>query len=126
MFRVGRCQAAAAPDHSPGAAVERRQEPDRVRAAENSRAEPAAWPPRAVCRVWARRQPPAAGALRPGGSRFLAHGRKRRVMKLGVLQFFSWPERRAELATVYGRALQRIEIMDRTGYDAVWLAEHHF
>jgi alkanesulfonate monooxygenase SsuD/methylene tetrahydromethanopterin reductase-like flavin-dependent oxidoreductase (luciferase family) len=47
-------------------------------------------------------------------------------MKLGVLQFFSWPERRADLATVFARALQRIEIMDRTGYDAVWLAEHHF
>ena len=47
-------------------------------------------------------------------------------MKLGVLQFFSWPERRVELATVYARALQRIEIMDQTGYDAVWLAEHHF
>jgi alkanesulfonate monooxygenase SsuD/methylene tetrahydromethanopterin reductase-like flavin-dependent oxidoreductase (luciferase family) len=47
-------------------------------------------------------------------------------MKLGVLQFFSWPERRVELASVYARALQRIEIMDRTGYDAVWLAEHHF
>jgi alkanesulfonate monooxygenase SsuD/methylene tetrahydromethanopterin reductase-like flavin-dependent oxidoreductase (luciferase family) len=48
------------------------------------------------------------------------------AMKLGVLQFFSWPERRVELASVYARALQRIEIMDRTGYDAVWLAEHHF
>src|SRR2546430_7865502 len=47
-------------------------------------------------------------------------------MKFGVLQFFSWPERRVELPTVYERALQRIEIMDRTGYDAVWLAEHHF
>ncbi|HVC56094.1 MAG TPA: LLM class flavin-dependent oxidoreductase [Stellaceae bacterium] len=47
-------------------------------------------------------------------------------MKLGVLQFFSWPERRVELATVYARALERIEIMDRTGFDAVWLAEHHF
>ena len=47
-------------------------------------------------------------------------------MKLGVLQFFSWPERRGDLATVFSRALQRIEIMDRTGYDAVWLAEHHF
>src|ERR1700722_10034002 len=47
-------------------------------------------------------------------------------MKLGVLQFFSWPERRVDLATVYDRALQRIEIMDRSGYDAVWLAEHHF
>ena len=47
-------------------------------------------------------------------------------MKLGVLQFFSWPERRVSLATVFARALDRIEIMDRAGYDAVWLAEHHF
>lgn len=47
-------------------------------------------------------------------------------MKVGVLQFFSWPERRVDLATVYDRAFQRIEVMDQTGYDAVWLAEHHF
>ena len=47
-------------------------------------------------------------------------------MKIGVLRFFSWPERRVELGQVYARALQRIEIMDRSGYDAVWLAEHHF
>jgi len=47
-------------------------------------------------------------------------------MKFGVLQFFSWPEKRVELASVYERALQRIEIMDKTGFDAVWLAEHHF
>ena len=47
-------------------------------------------------------------------------------MKLGVLQFFSWPGRRGDLATVFARAIERIEIMDRTGYDAVWLAEHHF
>jgi alkanesulfonate monooxygenase SsuD/methylene tetrahydromethanopterin reductase-like flavin-dependent oxidoreductase (luciferase family) len=47
-------------------------------------------------------------------------------MKVGVLQFFSWPERRVNLAAVYARALQRIEIMDKTGFDAVWLAEHHF
>jgi alkanesulfonate monooxygenase SsuD/methylene tetrahydromethanopterin reductase-like flavin-dependent oxidoreductase (luciferase family) len=47
-------------------------------------------------------------------------------MKFAVLQFFSWPQRRVDLATVYTRALERIEIMDRTGYDAVWLAEHHF
>ena len=46
-------------------------------------------------------------------------------MKFGVLQFFSWT-RRVPLQTVYERALQRIEIMDRTGYDCVWLAEHHF
>ena len=47
-------------------------------------------------------------------------------MKFGGLQFFSWPERRVPLSTVYQRALRRIEIMDETGYDAVWLAEHHF
>lgn len=47
-------------------------------------------------------------------------------MKAGVLQFFSWPGRRVDLETVYERALERIEIMDQTGYDAVWLAEHHF
>jgi len=47
-------------------------------------------------------------------------------MKFGVLQFFSWPERRVALPTVYSRALDRIDVMDRTGYDAVWLAEHHF
>jgi alkanesulfonate monooxygenase SsuD/methylene tetrahydromethanopterin reductase-like flavin-dependent oxidoreductase (luciferase family) len=47
-------------------------------------------------------------------------------MKFGVLQFFSWPERRIPLPEVYERAMQRIEIMDSSGYDAVWLAEHHF
>ncbi len=47
-------------------------------------------------------------------------------MKFAVLQFFSWPQRRVDLATVYARALGRIEIMDQSGYDAVWLAEHHF
>jgi alkanesulfonate monooxygenase SsuD/methylene tetrahydromethanopterin reductase-like flavin-dependent oxidoreductase (luciferase family) len=47
-------------------------------------------------------------------------------MKFAVLQFFSWPERRVDLATVYARALDRIEIMDRNAYEAVWLAEHHF
>ena len=36
-------------------------------------------------------------------------------MKLGVLQFFSWPERRVPLETMFARALERIEIMDRTG-----------
>jgi alkanesulfonate monooxygenase SsuD/methylene tetrahydromethanopterin reductase-like flavin-dependent oxidoreductase (luciferase family) len=47
-------------------------------------------------------------------------------MKYGVLQFFSWPERRTPLATVYERAIDRVKIMDGGGYDAVWLAEHHF
>jgi len=52
--------------------------------------------------------------------------RYRSPVKFGVLQFFSWPERRIPIAQVYERALSRIEIMDKTGYDAVWLAEHHF
>ncbi len=47
-------------------------------------------------------------------------------MKFGVLAFFSWPERRVPLTSVYDRALERISIMDQNGYDAVWLAEHHF
>lgn len=47
-------------------------------------------------------------------------------MKFGVLQFFSWPERRVPITTVYERALERVDIMDKAGYDAVWLAEHHF
>ncbi len=47
-------------------------------------------------------------------------------MKFGVLQFFSWPERRIPIEKVYRRALERVQVMDKTGYDAVWLAEHHF
>ncbi|MBM4438919.1 MAG: LLM class flavin-dependent oxidoreductase [Candidatus Rokubacteria bacterium] len=46
-------------------------------------------------------------------------------MKVGVLQFFSW-SRRIPLTEVYARAFARIDVMDRTGYDCVWLAEHHF
>ena len=47
-------------------------------------------------------------------------------MQFGVLQFFSWPNRRGELSVVYERAMNRIKTMDQTGFDAVWLAEHHF
>ncbi len=47
-------------------------------------------------------------------------------MKVGVLQFFGWRDRSVPLEDVYNRALERIKIMDQTGYDAVWLAEHHF
>ena len=47
-------------------------------------------------------------------------------MKFAVLQFFSWPGRRVPLTAVYQRALERVRIMDGAGYDAVWLAEHHF
>jgi alkanesulfonate monooxygenase SsuD/methylene tetrahydromethanopterin reductase-like flavin-dependent oxidoreductase (luciferase family) len=48
------------------------------------------------------------------------------TIKIGVLQFFSWPGRHGRLEEVYARALERIEIMDKGGFDAVWLAEHHF
>src|SRR5215831_18858281 len=47
-------------------------------------------------------------------------------MQVGVLQFFGWRDRSQALTSIYDMALERIEIMDRTGYDAVWLAEHHF
>ena len=47
-------------------------------------------------------------------------------MKVGVLQFFGWRDRSVPLESVYARALDRIEVMDRSGYDGVWLAEHHF
>jgi len=47
-------------------------------------------------------------------------------MKIGALQFFGWPDRAVPLARVYERALARIDVMERSGFDAVWLAEHHF
>jgi alkanesulfonate monooxygenase SsuD/methylene tetrahydromethanopterin reductase-like flavin-dependent oxidoreductase (luciferase family) len=47
-------------------------------------------------------------------------------MKVGVLQFFGWLDRSVPLPSVYDMALERIAIMDTAGYDAVWLAEHHF
>ena len=47
-------------------------------------------------------------------------------MKFGVLQFFSWPGRRGDLKKIYERALERVRIMDQNGYDAIWIAEHHF
>jgi alkanesulfonate monooxygenase SsuD/methylene tetrahydromethanopterin reductase-like flavin-dependent oxidoreductase (luciferase family) len=47
-------------------------------------------------------------------------------MKLGVLQFFGWPDRSVPIASIYEMALERIAVMDAGGYDAVWLAEHHF
>jgi alkanesulfonate monooxygenase SsuD/methylene tetrahydromethanopterin reductase-like flavin-dependent oxidoreductase (luciferase family) len=47
-------------------------------------------------------------------------------VKVGGLQFFGWRDRSIPLEDVYTRALERIEVMDRSGYDAVWLAEHHF
>ena len=47
-------------------------------------------------------------------------------MKVGILQFFGWRDRSVPLGAVYEAALERFSIMDEAGYDAVWLAEHHF
>jgi alkanesulfonate monooxygenase SsuD/methylene tetrahydromethanopterin reductase-like flavin-dependent oxidoreductase (luciferase family) len=47
-------------------------------------------------------------------------------VKVGLLQFFGWRDRSIHLDDVYKRALSRIDVMDQSGYDAVWLAEHHF
>ena len=47
-------------------------------------------------------------------------------MKVGVLQFFGWLDRSVPLRSIYEMALERIAVMESTGYDAVWLAEHHF
>jgi alkanesulfonate monooxygenase SsuD/methylene tetrahydromethanopterin reductase-like flavin-dependent oxidoreductase (luciferase family) len=47
-------------------------------------------------------------------------------MKVGILQFFGWRDRSVPLESVYQSALERFSIMDQTGYDCVWLAEHHF
>src|SRR5262245_14947288 len=47
-------------------------------------------------------------------------------MQIGVLQFFGWLDRSQALTSIYDMALERIALMDSAGYDAVWLAEHHF
>src|SRR5215211_7527350 len=47
-------------------------------------------------------------------------------MQVGILQFFGRRDRSVPLNSVYDAALERFAIMDQTGYDAVWLAEHHF
>ena len=41
------------------------------------------------------------------------------AVKVGVLQFFGWADRKIPLESIYQRAIERFEIMDRTGYDAV-------
>jgi alkanesulfonate monooxygenase SsuD/methylene tetrahydromethanopterin reductase-like flavin-dependent oxidoreductase (luciferase family) len=48
------------------------------------------------------------------------------TVKVGVLQFFGWLDRSVPLSSIYDMALERITVMDTAGYDAVWLAEHHF
>lgn len=46
-------------------------------------------------------------------------------MKVGLLQFFSWTGR-VPVATVYDRAMDRVDRMEDSAFDCIWLAEHHF
>lgn len=46
-------------------------------------------------------------------------------MKVGLLQFFSWTGR-VPVSTVYERAMERVERMEDSAFDCIWLAEHHF
>ncbi len=46
-------------------------------------------------------------------------------MKVGLLQFFSWTGR-GPVTTVYDRAMDRVERMEDSAFDCIWLAEHHF
>ena len=46
-------------------------------------------------------------------------------MKVGLLQFFSWTGR-VPVATVYDRAMDRVDMMEDSAFDCIWLAEHHF
>lgn len=51
----------------------------------------------------------------------------KRPLQFGVLQFFSWPNRAVPLPAIYDRMLNRVDMMEASGgYEAVWLAEHHF
>jgi len=46
-------------------------------------------------------------------------------MKVGLLQFFSWTGR-TPVTTVYDRAMDRVDRMEDSDFDCIWLAEHHF
>ena len=46
-------------------------------------------------------------------------------MKVGLLQFFSWTGR-VPVSTVYDRAMDRVDRMEDSEFDCIWLAEHHF
>lgn len=46
-------------------------------------------------------------------------------MKVGLLQFFSWTGR-VPVASVYDRAMDRVDCMEDSDFDCIWLAEHHF
>jgi alkanesulfonate monooxygenase SsuD/methylene tetrahydromethanopterin reductase-like flavin-dependent oxidoreductase (luciferase family) len=46
-------------------------------------------------------------------------------MKFAVFSLMQWPEDRAQ-ADVYRNEIDQLTLAEEMGYDAVWLAEHHF
>jgi alkanesulfonate monooxygenase SsuD/methylene tetrahydromethanopterin reductase-like flavin-dependent oxidoreductase (luciferase family) len=46
-------------------------------------------------------------------------------MKFGVFSLMQWPEDRGE-GDVFANELAQLELAERQGFDAAWLAEHHF
>jgi hypothetical protein len=51
------------------------------------------------------------------------HGDRHEGWRATVLRL---GDRSVPLRQIYGTALERSAVMDTTGYDALWLAEHHF
>lgn len=47
-------------------------------------------------------------------------------MKVGLLQFFAWTGRGGPVTAVYERAMERVDRMEDSAFDCIWLAEHHF
>src|SRR5438093_2269379 len=47
-------------------------------------------------------------------------------MKFSMIFLLQWPPDRKTQAQVYAEALEQIEMADALGWDAIWLAEHHF
>ena len=46
-------------------------------------------------------------------------------MRFGLFQLMHSPDKR-EPAEVYANALEQARLADELGFDAIWLAEHHF
>lgn len=47
-------------------------------------------------------------------------------MKFGMFFLLQWPAERKAQAQVYAETLEQIERAEALGWDAVWIAEHHF
>ena len=46
-------------------------------------------------------------------------------MKFGVFSLMQWPEDRSQ-RDVFRNELDQLTVAEEQGYDAAWLAEHHF